>query len=100
MLLPVGVYEFIESVPLVKFPVGVPADTCAVVPEGVPAVTFWLIATAAEVVFAVPAALTAVAALLVPVPKVAIAICLIVVVVGICQGNSCWWTGRALPVKV
>lgn len=58
------------------------------VPAGVPAVLDSERATAADVVFAVPVALTAVAALEVPVPNVATAIWRVVVVVGIWKGNS------------
>lgn len=62
--------------------VGIPAGQ-AIVPLGVPADTPCVNATAAEVVLAVPVALTAVAAREVPVPKAATAICRVVVVEGI-----------------
>jgi hypothetical protein len=94
-LVPAGVSVW-ECVPN-ALPVKVGALT---EPAGVPALTACESATAAEVVLAVPAALTAVAARDVPVPNVATAICLIVVVVGICHGNSCACVASALPVKV
>lgn len=70
------------------------------VPDGVPADFASVRATAALVVFAVPLALTAVAALLVPVPNVAAAIWRVVVVLGIWNGNSCEWVASALPENV
>lgn len=105
-IVPTGVKLTVEFVPA-----GVSVCVCVAkadpvkvgaltVPAGVPALTDWLRATAALVVLAVPVALTAVAARLVPVPKVATAIWRVVVVVGIWNGNSWACPDSALPVNV